>query len=56
MGIKKGDKVKLKDGRVMVVRGCFMSAVGIMVTMRPHGASGPVDQYIPMDEIEEVVQ
>lgn len=51
--IQRGKRIRVKDGRVLTVRGCFLSADGIVVTAKD-GAQ-IVDQNIPLRDVQEVI-
>lgn len=52
--IKKGTSIRLKDGRVLIVRGSYMSTGGIIVTANEGG--GIVDQNVPVSDIAELAE
>lgn len=51
--IKKGVKIKVKDGRILTVRGCYLSTDGVVVTAKD--GEMLVDQNIPFKDVLEVV-
>lgn len=52
--IQKGVKVRVKDGRVLTVRGCYLSTSGIVVTAKD--GNQIVDQNIPLRDVESIVK
>ncbi len=52
--LRKDAKITLKDGTPHEVCGCYMSAEGIIVTVKA-SRDGIVDRNVPLADIEEVV-
>ncbi len=51
---RTGVKVRLKDGEVGLIKGCFMSAAGVLFTVQTSPGS-PVCRNTPPKDIEEIV-
>lgn len=52
--IRKGAKIRVKDGRVLTVRGSFLSTSGLVITAKDGNQA--IDQNVPLQDIEEVVK
>lgn len=52
--ILKGVKIKVKDGRVLTVRGCYLSTSGLVITAKDGNMI--VDQNIPLRDVEAIVK
>lgn len=52
--LRKGARIKLRNGETLVVRGAYISTGGLVVTANENGA-GLVDRNVPVAEIMEVV-
>lgn len=52
--IRKGQKIRLENGRVLVVRGSFLSTEGIVITAREGQAQ--FDWSIPLKDIKEIIE
>lgn len=51
--LKKGAKIRIKDGAVLMVRGSYMSTQGLIITAN-EGGGGIVDRNVPVADILEV--
>ena len=51
--VLKGKKIRVKDGRVLTVRGCYLSTTGLVITAKD--GNMVVDQNIPFKDVLEIV-
>lgn len=53
--LKKGVKIRLETGEVLIVRGCYMSTTGIMVTAKDNPSTA-TDRNVPIQAVREIVE
>ena len=54
--LKPGVKIELfPDGKIMTVRGSYMSPTGLVLTAKEEGSARASDRNVPIEDIAKIV-